>query len=60
MSFSTKQFSCLSQIRMHRFLSTYFKLTQFSYTEIGNIPDGFMSLNEIHNFLTSCRFYVFE
>ena len=34
------------------FLFTYLGLTQFSYTEIGNFHDDFMSLNRIHNFDT--------
>ena len=46
-------------------LSTYFRLTQFSYTEISNFPDDFIPLNEICNFdalilATFMTFYVFD
>ena len=30
-------------------LLTYFRLTQFSYTEIGNFPNDFISFNENRN-----------
>ena len=33
-------------------LLTYLRLTQFSHTEMGNIPDDFISFNEIRNFGT--------
>ena len=46
-------------------LRTCLRLTQFSYTKIGNFPDDFLSLNEVHNFIhryrqLSCQFYVSE
>ena len=41
------------QIKMwYFFLLTYLKLTQFPYTEMGNFPHGFVSLNEIRSFDT--------
>ena len=36
-------------------LLTYLRLTQFSYTDIGNVPDDFMSSNGIRNFHTPDR-----
>ena len=33
-------------------LLAYLRLTQFSYTEIGNFPDDCIPLNEIGNFDT--------